>query len=99
MHEERLQIRVLGKPPFPGHYLYFPSRHQNQPAFRVIVDALRQRQAERLAEAQRRRAKHLCLVVCAAIEVTSHCGDNVYVLSLFEGSAPVAVNVRPACCF
>ncbi len=30
-------------PPFPGYYLYYPSRHQNAPAFRVIVDALRQR--------------------------------------------------------
>ncbi len=30
-------------PPFPGYYLYYPSRHQNAPAFRVIVDALRQK--------------------------------------------------------
>lgn len=30
-------------PPFPGYYLYYPSRHQNSPAFRVIVDALRQK--------------------------------------------------------
>lgn len=30
-------------PPFPGYYLYYPSRHQNSPAFRVVVDALRQR--------------------------------------------------------
>lgn len=27
--------------PFPGYYIYFPSRRQNLPAFRVIVDALR----------------------------------------------------------
>ncbi|MDH4441521.1 MAG: LysR family transcriptional regulator [Rhizobium sp.] len=30
-------------PPFPGYYLYYPSRHQNAPAFRVIVDALKQK--------------------------------------------------------
>ncbi|CAN7523140.1 LysR family transcriptional regulator [Pararhizobium sp. LjRoot235] len=30
-------------PPFPGYYLYYPSRHQNSPAFRVVVDALRLR--------------------------------------------------------
>ncbi|CAN7694894.1 LysR family transcriptional regulator [Neorhizobium sp. LjRoot104] len=30
-------------PPFPGYYLYYPSRHQNSPAFKLIVDALRQR--------------------------------------------------------
>uniref|UniRef100_UPI003101AED8 LysR family transcriptional regulator n=1 Tax=Neorhizobium sp. EC2-8 TaxID=3129230 RepID=UPI003101AED8 len=30
-------------PPFPGYYLYYPSRHQNSPAFKVIVDTLRQR--------------------------------------------------------
>lgn len=30
-------------PPFPGYYLYYPSRHQNAPAFRLIVDALRQK--------------------------------------------------------
>lgn len=28
-------------PYFPGYYIYYPSRHQNMPAFRVIVDALR----------------------------------------------------------
>lgn len=27
--------------PFPGYYIYYPSRRQNLPAFRVIVDALR----------------------------------------------------------
>lgn len=30
-------------PPFPGYYLYYPSRHQNASAFRVVVDALRQK--------------------------------------------------------
>jgi DNA-binding transcriptional LysR family regulator len=30
-------------PAFPGYYLYYPSRHQNSPAFRVVVEALRQR--------------------------------------------------------
>lgn len=29
--------------PFSGYYIYFPSRRQNLPAFRVIVDALRHR--------------------------------------------------------
>lgn len=28
-------------PPFPGYYIYYPSRHQNSPAFKVVVDALR----------------------------------------------------------
>lgn len=28
-------------PPFPGYYIYYPSRRQNLPAFKVIVDALR----------------------------------------------------------
>jgi len=32
-------------PRFAGYYLYYPSRRQNSPAFRVIVDALRYREA------------------------------------------------------
>lgn len=28
-------------PPFSGYYIYYPTRHQNSPAFKVIVDALR----------------------------------------------------------
>jgi len=28
-------------PMFPGYYLYYPSRRQNSPAFRVVVDALK----------------------------------------------------------
>lgn len=28
-------------PPFPGYYIYYPSRRQNLPAFKAIVDALR----------------------------------------------------------
>lgn len=28
-------------PPFAGYYIYYPSRRQNLPAFKVIVDALR----------------------------------------------------------
>ena len=28
-------------PMFPGYYLYYPSRRQNSPAFKVVVDALR----------------------------------------------------------
>jgi DNA-binding transcriptional LysR family regulator len=38
-------VRVLEDwcPPFPGHYLYYPSRRQNSPAFALLVDALRYR--------------------------------------------------------
>lgn len=28
-------------PTFPGYYLYYPSRRQNLPAFKVVVEALR----------------------------------------------------------
>lgn len=28
-------------PPFPGHYISYPSRRRSLPAFKVIVDALR----------------------------------------------------------
>lgn len=28
-------------PPFPGYYIYYPSRRQNLPAFKVVVEALR----------------------------------------------------------
>jgi DNA-binding transcriptional LysR family regulator len=37
-------VRVLDdwSPAFPGYYLYYPSRKQNSPAFRVVVEALRQ---------------------------------------------------------
>lgn len=40
----RLQI-VLEEwsPPFTGYYLYYPSRRQNAAAFKVVLDALRQR--------------------------------------------------------
>jgi DNA-binding transcriptional LysR family regulator len=30
-------------PPFPGYHLYYPSRRQHSPAFRLLVDALRYR--------------------------------------------------------
>jgi DNA-binding transcriptional LysR family regulator len=30
-------------PPFPGHHLYYPSRHQASPAFALLVAALRGR--------------------------------------------------------
>jgi DNA-binding transcriptional LysR family regulator len=33
-------------PPFPGYYIYYPSRHQNSPAFKVVVDALRFRKSD-----------------------------------------------------
>jgi DNA-binding transcriptional LysR family regulator len=38
-------VRVLEDwcPPFPGYHLYYPSRRQSSPAFRVLVDALRYR--------------------------------------------------------
>ena len=32
-------------PKFPGYYIYYPSRRQNLPAFKVIVDALRYRES------------------------------------------------------
>ncbi|OBZ95613.1 LysR family transcriptional regulator [Pararhizobium polonicum] len=37
-------VRVLDdwSPAFPGYYLYYPSRKQNSPAFKVVVEALRQ---------------------------------------------------------
>lgn len=36
-------VRVLARwcPPFPGYHLYYPSRRQSSPAFRLVVDALR----------------------------------------------------------
>lgn len=36
-------VQVLDdwSPMFPGYYLYYPSRRQNSPAFKVVVDALR----------------------------------------------------------
>ena len=38
-------VRVLADwcPPFPGFHLYYPSRRQPAPAFKVLVEALRQR--------------------------------------------------------
>ncbi|MGQ0674443.1 MAG: LysR family transcriptional regulator [Hyphomicrobium sp.] len=43
--EEGRLARVLEEwcPPFPGYYLYYPSRRQPSPAFSLIVDALRYR--------------------------------------------------------
>ena len=40
-----LLVQVLGdwSPFFDGYFLYYPSRRQNLPAFKVIVDALRHR--------------------------------------------------------
>ncbi len=37
-------VQVLDdwSPAFPGYYLYYPSRKQNSPAFRVVIEALRQ---------------------------------------------------------
>jgi DNA-binding transcriptional LysR family regulator len=41
--EEGRLVRVLEDwcPPFPGYYLYYPSRRQPSPAFSLVVDALR----------------------------------------------------------
>lgn len=41
--EEGRLIRVLEDwcPPFPGYYLYYPSRRQPSPAFSLVVNALR----------------------------------------------------------
>jgi DNA-binding transcriptional LysR family regulator len=38
-------VEVLGEwcPPFAGYHLYYPSRRQQSPALRVVVDALRYR--------------------------------------------------------
>jgi DNA-binding transcriptional LysR family regulator len=38
-------VRVLSEwtPPFPGYYLYYPSRRQHSPAFALLVEALRYR--------------------------------------------------------
>jgi len=40
-------VRVLSDwtPPFPGYYLYYPSRRQQSPAFALLVEALRHRAA------------------------------------------------------
>src|SRR3954447_8311182 len=40
-------VRVLSDwtPPFPGYYLYYPSRRQQSPAFARLVEALRYREA------------------------------------------------------
>lgn len=43
--EEGRLVRVLEDwcPPFPGYYLYYPSRRQPSPAFALLVEALRYR--------------------------------------------------------
>jgi DNA-binding transcriptional LysR family regulator len=38
-----IQILDDWSPMFPGYYLFYPSRRQNSPAFKVVVDALRVR--------------------------------------------------------
>ncbi|PSJ64273.1 LysR family transcriptional regulator [Kumtagia ephedrae] len=38
---ELVQVLDDWCPKFPGYYIYYPSRRQNLPAFKVIVDALR----------------------------------------------------------
>jgi DNA-binding transcriptional LysR family regulator len=36
-----IQILDDWSPMFTGYYLFYPSRRQNSPAFKVVVDALR----------------------------------------------------------
>lgn len=36
-----IQILDDWSPMFPGYYLFYPSRRQNSPAFKIVVDALR----------------------------------------------------------
>ena len=36
-----VQVLRDWSPPFPGYHLYYPSRRQQSPAFRVVVEALR----------------------------------------------------------
>ncbi|HOW49233.1 MAG TPA: LysR substrate-binding domain-containing protein, partial [Rubrivivax sp.] len=42
---KRRLMRVLEDwcQPYPGYHLYYPSRRQNSPAFRLVVEALRYR--------------------------------------------------------
>lgn len=40
--KDLVQVLDDWSPLFPGYYLYYPSRRQNSPAFKIIVDALRQ---------------------------------------------------------
>ena len=39
------QVLDTWSPYFSGYYIYYPSRHQNLPAFRVVLEALRHRSA------------------------------------------------------
>lgn len=38
-----VEVLAPWSPPFAGYFLYYPSRHQNLPAFRVVAEALRHR--------------------------------------------------------
>jgi DNA-binding transcriptional LysR family regulator len=40
---ELMQVLDDWSPFFDGYFLYYPSRRQNLPAFKIIVDALRHR--------------------------------------------------------
>jgi len=55
--EEGRLIRVLEDwcPPFPGYYLYYPSRRQPSPAFSLVVNALRY-EAERVKSSRTTRS-------------------------------------------
>lgn len=39
--KQLVQVLDDWTPLFPGYYLYYPSRRQNSPAFKVVVDALK----------------------------------------------------------
>ncbi len=38
------QVLDYWSPLFDGYFLYYPSRRQNRPAFKVVVEALRHRE-------------------------------------------------------
>lgn len=42
---ELVQVLQAWCPPFPGYYLYYPSRKQHPPAFALLIDALRETDA------------------------------------------------------
>jgi DNA-binding transcriptional LysR family regulator len=46
LFEDGTLVRVLEDwcPPFPGYHLYYPSRRQVSPAFRLLIEALRYRE-------------------------------------------------------
>ncbi|QJU58204.1 LysR family transcriptional regulator [Sphingomonas sp. AP4-R1] len=47
-----VQILDEWSPAFDGYFLYYPSRRQNLPAFKIIVDALRMGGGERISQSR-----------------------------------------------